>query len=169
MTIARLNPKLGVLRTDNFSNLLDWFFSETVNSGKLAGFNPRVDLAETEEGYIFEVALPGLNENQVHVDFQEGRLTISGERKFEREQNRQKYHLVETQYGAFSRTFYLPDTISPDKIEAHFGDGLLKIQVPKDEKKVRKHQISIKSTRGKSLQANGKATGTGYNKEIVNV
>lgn len=169
MTIARFNPELGMSRSDSFSSLLDRFFNETVNSSKLSAFTPRVDVCETEAGYEFEMALPGLTENDINVDFQEGRLTISGERKFEKEENRQRYHLVETQYGSFSRAFNLPDNVNPEKIEAQFENGMLKIHVPKDEKKVQKHQIKVSGGRGKSLEGQGKGKANGQNKETVKV
>jgi HSP20 family protein len=169
MTMLKYNPERGALRSDSFSTLLDRFFDETVNSTKLAGFTPRVDVCETESGYEFEVALPGLNENDVNVDFQEGRLTISGERKFEKEEKQQKYHMLETHYGSFNRTFHLPDNVNPDKIEAQFEDGLLKITVPKDVKKVQKHQIRINGGKSKSLQANGKTKSNGQGKETVEI
>ena len=165
MTIARFNPELGVLRPDRFSTLLDRFFDETVNSAKLSGFTPKVDVWETEAGYELEVALPGMKEDDIHVDFQEGRLSISGERKFEKEENRQKYHVMETQYGSFNRTFHLPDNVNPEKIEAHFENGMLKINVPKDEKKVQKHQIKVNGSTGQSLKSQSKSKSNGQSKE----
>jgi HSP20 family protein len=165
MTIARFNPETGVLRPDSFSTLLDRFFNETVNSSKLAGYTPRVDVWETENGYFFEMALPGLREEDIQIDFQEGRLTISGERKFEKEESGQRYHLLETQYGAFNRTFNLPDNVNPEKIEAYFEQGMLKVNVPKDEKKTQKHQIRVNGGREKSLETGGKTKANGQTKD----
>lgn len=169
MTLSRFNPEIGALKPDSFSSLLDRFFNETVNSSKLAGFTPRVDVWETENGYSFEMALPGLREDDIQIGFQEGRLTISGERKFEKEENRQRFHLLETQYGAFSRTFNLPDNVNPEKIEAQFEEGILKINVPKDEKKIQKHQIKVNGGKGKSLENRGKAKSNGQTKETVEI
>lgn len=72
------------------------------------------------------MSLPGLREDDIQIGFQEGRLTITGERKLEIEENRQRFHLLETQYGAFNRTFNLPDNLNPENIEAQFEEECLK-------------------------------------------
>lgn len=168
MKTVKFNPALEAFRPDSFTNLLDRFFNETVHSRRLADFTPSVDVRETEKGYEFQVALPGLSEEDVKVDFQENRLMISGERKFAREENQQKYHLIETHYGTFNRTFNLPENVDPESIEAQFEKGMLHILVPKDEKKVQKHQIKIKSAQKKSLHANnGKTKANGQVKESI--
>ncbi len=88
--------------------------------------------------------MPGLNKEDISIDFQEDKLTITGERKFKREEAKdKKYHLLETQYGSFSRTFILPENVNPAQIDAQFENGILHVTVPKDEQKVRKHQIQI--------------------------
>src|SRR5690606_6482954 len=93
-------------------------------------------------GYEIEVALPGIRKEDIAIDFQEGKLTISGERRFEKQEDR-RYQMLETQYGTFSRSFYLPDNVDPDKISAQLQDGLLLVNVPKDEHKTMKRQITI--------------------------
>lgn len=130
---------------NTFSSMLDRFFNESVNSKSFSGFTPHVDACETEHGYEIEVALPGVKKDNISIDFQEGKLTINGERKLEKKEDGRRYHMLETQYGAFSRTFYLPDNVNPDKIKAEFNDGILLVHVPKDEKKTMKRQISISS------------------------
>lgn len=126
-----------------FSSMLDRFFNESVNSRGFAGFTPHVDACETEKGYEIEVALPGVRKEDINIDFQEGRLTISGERRFEKQEDGRRYQMLETQYGAFTRTFYLPDNVNPEKISAQFQDGMLLVTVPKDEQKTMKRQITI--------------------------
>jgi HSP20 family protein len=128
--------------------MLDRFFNESVNTRNLADFTPHVDACETEKGYELELALPGVKAEDINIDFQEGRLTITGERKLERKEDGRRYHMLETQYGSFSRTFYLPDKVNPDKISAHFEDGVLLVNVPKDELKTMKRQINISSGSG---------------------
>ena len=128
----------------SFSSMLDRFFNETVNTRGMSSFTPHVDACETEKGYEIEVALPGIRKEDISIDFQEGRLSISGERKFEkREGDGRRYQMLETQYGTFSRTFFLPDNVNPDKIKAQMQDGILLVTVPKDEHKTMKRQISI--------------------------
>ncbi|MEJ8800949.1 Hsp20/alpha crystallin family protein [Pontibacter sp. H249] len=134
---------------NTFSSMLDRFFNESVNSKNFAGFTPHVDACETEKGYEIELALPGVKKEDISIDFQEGRLTITGERKLEKKEEGRRYHMMETQYGSFSRSFYLPDKVSPDKISAQLEDGVLLVTVPKDEQKTMKRQIQI-STSGDS-------------------
>ena len=128
-----------------FSSMLDKFFNESVNTRGMAGFTPSVDASETEKGFEIEIALPGVKREDISIDFQEGRLTISGERRFERKEEGRRYQMLETQYGTFARSFYLPDNVNPDKIQARFADGVLLVMVPKDEKKVMKRQIRIEA------------------------
>ncbi|MER2998546.1 Hsp20/alpha crystallin family protein [Pontibacter populi] len=130
----------------SFSSMLDRFFNESVNSKGLSSFTPHVDACETQNGYEIEVALPGIRKEDVSIDFQEGRLSITGERKFEkREGDGRRYQMLETQYGTFNRTFYLPDNVNPDKIKARMENGILMVTVPKDEQKTMKRQITISS------------------------
>lgn len=130
----------------SFSSMLDRFFNESVNTKGLSSFTPHVDACETANGYEIEVALPGIKKEDINIDFQEGRLSISGERKFEkREGDGKRYQMLETQYGTFNRTFYLPDNVNPDKIKARMENGILMVTVPKDEHKTMKRQISIAS------------------------
>lgn len=126
-----------------FSSMLDRFFNESVNSRGFSGFTPHVDACETENGYEIEVALPGIRKEDVAIDFQEGKLTISGERRFEKREEGRRYQMLETQYGKFSRSFFLPDNVNPDKIGAQLQDGVLTVNVPKDEHKTMKRQITI--------------------------
>lgn len=146
MTITKYNGYLTDKMPQNFSTMLDRFFNETVNSRRqLADFTPHVDAFETNAQYEFNVSLPGLKKEDISIGFQEGKLTIAGERTFKKEEVQdKKYHLLETQYGSFSRTFFLPDNVNPVQIDAQFENGILHIVVPKDEQKVKKHQIQVK-------------------------
>ncbi|MEJ8758012.1 Hsp20/alpha crystallin family protein [Pontibacter sp. H259] len=135
----------------SFSSMLDRFFNESVNTRGLSGFTPHVDACETQNGYEIEVALPGIKKEDISIDFQEGRLTISGERRFEKQEgDGRRYQMLETQYGSFTRSFYLPDNVNPDKINAKLDNGILKVTVPKDEQKTRKRQINISSEEGQN-------------------
>ena len=126
------------------SSLLDTFFQDTVNNRRVSGFTPAVDLWETENSYKLEVALPGLKKENIHVEFQDGVLTVSGERAFSKEEKEHKYHRVENLYGKFRRSFQLPDHVDAGSIDAQFENGLLQITVPKVEEKVVKRQIEVK-------------------------
>ncbi|WP_071892455.1 Hsp20/alpha crystallin family protein [Hymenobacter sp. PAMC 26628] len=154
MAIQTYQDSFGNLVPQTFSTMLDRFFNDSVaGRSRVAAFSPQVDAYETEKGYQVEVALPGLKQNDIKVDFRQGRLTISGERSFRNDQNDRRYHVVESSYGSFQRSFQLPDTVNPSQIEATFEDGILHVTVPKDEQKTMRHQIQVKG----SQPANGPA------------
>lgn len=95
---------------------------------------PRVDIAEDEKEYVINAELPGVRKEDVKVTVESGVLSISGERKTEKEEKGKKYHRVEQTYGTFIRSFTLPEGSSGEKISAEFRDGILKVRLPKDEK-----------------------------------
>ena len=107
-------------------------------------FIPKVDIVEDDKNYYVEVAAPGMSADDFEIEYSNGILTISGERKFQKEEKDKKYHRVETQYGKFSRSFTLPEDVVADKIEAEYKDGILKIVIPKDVKKIESKKIKIK-------------------------
>ncbi|GAC1592826.1 MAG: hypothetical protein NVS3B25_13900 [Hymenobacter sp.] len=154
MAIQKYQDSFADVMPQSFSTMLDRFFQDSVaGRGRVAAFSPQVDAYETEKGYQVEVALPGLKREDIKVDFHQGRLTISGERQFKNEQSDRRYHLVESSYGAFHRSFQLPDTVEPNQIQAQFEDGVLRVTVPKDAQKTMRHQIEV---RGGSQQATGR-------------
>ncbi|MBK6265745.1 Hsp20/alpha crystallin family protein [Marivirga sp. S37H4] len=146
MTLIKYDQGLPNVANRSFSNFLDRFFNESfVNANKeMESFNPQVDVAEGKKEFELSVAVPGMKKSDFNIDMSDGKITISGERKFENEKDGKNYHSVETKYGAFSRTFYLPDNILEDKVEASYQDGILKVIIPKDEKKELKKTIQIK-------------------------
>jgi HSP20 family protein len=145
MTVARVNGQLLDRLPETYGSLLDKFFTEGVTAKRnLTKFHPQVDAIETQQAFKFEVALPGFRKEDVQLELHEGKLTISGERKFDTENKENKYHFIETNYGRFTRSFFLPDNINEGAIEAQFQNGLLTVVVPKDEQKVLKRQIEIK-------------------------
>jgi HSP20 family protein len=106
---------------------------------------PPVDIFETKDRLVLKAELPGLSEDQIHLRFDNGVLTLEGERKFEKESGDENYHRVERSYGRFQRSFTLPTMVSPDAIAATFDNGILTVELPKrDESKPK--QIKIQST-----------------------
>ena len=93
---------------------------------------PPVDIFETENELILKADLPDVNMADLDIQFENGTLTIKGERRFDREAGN-GYHRVERSYGAFTRSFTLPDTIDPEKVDAKFANGVLTITVAKKE------------------------------------
>jgi len=92
---------------------------------------PSIDVKETDTEMVVEAELPGAEEKDVNVTLRDGILTIKGEKKSEREEKKQDYHLTERSYGSFERSFRLPDTIDDSKISANFDKGVLKVTLPK--------------------------------------
>lgn len=129
------------LHSKNFSDILDEFFNESLNYRK-DSFMPSVDISETETEFEVSVALPGMSKDDINVDLDNGRLSISGERKFEQEEEGKDFHRVESKFGSFNSSFQLPDSIDEESIEAKYENGVLNITIAKREEKVKK-QIKI--------------------------
>jgi HSP20 family protein len=95
---------------------------------------PAMELAEGDGGYELSVELPGLEEKEIDVEFADGVLTVSGEKREESEKKENGYLMSERRYGSFSRQLTLPSDADPDSIEAKFKHGVLKLKMKKDEK-----------------------------------
>jgi HSP20 family protein len=106
------------------------FGDETMTTSQWA---PLVDIAEDEKEYLINVELPEVKKEDVKVTIESGTLTISGERKFEKEEKNKKYHRIERAYGSFVRSFALPEGTDGSKVKAEFRDGILKVHLPKTE------------------------------------
>ncbi|GJM27907.1 MAG: hypothetical protein DHS20C17_05420 [Cyclobacteriaceae bacterium] len=144
MTLVRYNPALRNFSSRSFNSILDKYFQDTFETnGNGTGFVPAVDIAESDKAFELAFAVPGFKKEDFNLDYKDGNLTISGERKFQSEQKDVNYHTRETRYGKFSRTFHLPENINDDKIQAAYVDGILKVTLPKDEKKELKKTIKI--------------------------
>ncbi len=96
-----------------------------------AGWTPRADLSETAEAYLIRMDLPGVSKESLDLQFNEGVLTVSGERKAEYEGDQETVRHVERPHGRFFRSFTLPQTIDPAGIKAEMRDGVLTIRIPK--------------------------------------
>ena len=103
-----------------------------------------MDVRETEKNYHIHAELPGVKKEDVKLDFKDGLLTLSGEKKHEKEEKEENYWRTERSYGSFSRTFRLPEDVKPEDIKAKFDNGVLALDIPKEEKKEEKaHRINI--------------------------
>ncbi len=122
---------------------VDRFFNESFDQSKSA-FTPRADVAETDSAFEIQVAVPGLNKKDISIDLKDGYLTISGERKFEKEDQSKNFYSVQTQYGTFKKAFQLPDSVVEEKIEASYKNGILNVLIPKDETKKLVSKITVK-------------------------
>jgi HSP20 family protein len=127
----------------SFSNLVDRFFNESLARSGGSTFVPKVDILEKDQAFELHVAVPGMNKEDFKIDLKDNYLTISGERKFTNEKKDKNFHSVETQYGAFSRSFSLPENVDGTKINAKYNNGILELSIPKDEKKVIAQTIKV--------------------------
>lgn len=93
---------------------------------------PPVDVAETQDKILVRAEVPGVRQEDIQIEFENGLLTIRGERKIEKSEGL-TWHRVERVYGNFSRSFTLPRTVDPEKITATYREGILEIEVPKRE------------------------------------
>ena len=98
---------------------------------KVADFLPAVDIQETEKEYLLKVEIPEIKKEDVSVTILENVLTVTGERKLEKEEKGKKFHRIERSYGTFVRTFALPVDADETKIAAEYKDGLLLLHLPK--------------------------------------
>lgn len=97
-------------------------------------FSPRIDIKETKKNFKIVSELPGLDSNDIDVSVHDGLLTISGEKKVEKEETEGDYHHVERSFGCFSRSISVPDTVDVDKVKSVYKNGVLTITLPKTEK-----------------------------------
>ena len=105
-------------------------------------WTPLVDISEDGKEYLIKAELPEVRREDVKITMEAGTLTITGDRKYEKEDNGKKYHRVERAYGSFGRSFSLPDDASPAKVTADFKDGVLKVHLAKNEK-ARPQQVEV--------------------------
>jgi len=96
-------------------------------------WTPLVDVEESDKEFTIKAELPEVNKEDVKVELENGSIRISGERKLEKEESGHRWHRVERSYGAFERTFTLPEETRRTEIKAEFKDGLLKVHLPKGE------------------------------------
>ncbi len=144
MTLVKYNKNRGYAPT-SVNGLLDKFFNDVnFDNTQMENFSPSVDVIESDKIYELHFAVPGFDKKAFSIDVEENILSISGERKMEEFKEDKKFTSVQTQYGAFKKTFTLPDTVDRTKIDAEYQEGILKITLPKDEVKVMKTTVKIK-------------------------
>jgi HSP20 family protein len=141
--IQRWDPLRDLARLqDEMSRLFDDRLPQV--SGESVGWAPRCDIFEDEEGVSLRFELAGVEPKDVDIRFENGVLTLRGERKMEKEENREHYHRVELSYGTFTRSFSLPGTIDPEKIRAESKNGVLTVLLPKrPEAKPKSIQVKV--------------------------
>ncbi|MBN1993281.1 MAG: Hsp20/alpha crystallin family protein [Anaerolineae bacterium] len=132
--VRRENDNPMVALQHNIDRLFDDFFrgtSLTPFGESWSGFTPRIDVTENDQAYMVSAELPGLDENDVQVSLANNILTISGEKKEEKEDKGQNYYRLERAYGSFQRNIPLPPGLKTDQVDATFKKGVLTILLPK--------------------------------------
>jgi HSP20 family protein len=98
-----------------------------------SGSVPAVNIREDEKNYALDLAVPGIDKKDLKIDVNEDVLTISSENRNESDENKNGFRRKEFSYSAFSRSFYIPENVDRDKIDASYKDGVLSISLPKQE------------------------------------
>ena len=150
MAIVRWEPfrELATLQNEMnrlFNSAFDAPATGPGNGGStLRRWMPAMDLVETDDHFVLRADLPGLSEDDVKIEVEDGVLTLSGERRAEHESSKEGYHRVERAFGAFSRSLSLPRGVEPEAVSANFDRGVLEVRIPKpEERKPRRISIDV--------------------------
>jgi HSP20 family protein len=140
--MTRWEPFRDLMRLqDEVGRLFD---ERLYRNGESVGWTPAVDIYEDDEGVTLRFELAGVEPKDVDIRFENGVLTLRGERKLEKEEKRENYHRVERSYGTFTRSFTLPGTVDAEKIRAESKNGVLTVALPKKaEAKPRAIQVKV--------------------------
>ncbi|MGE5683492.1 MAG: Hsp20/alpha crystallin family protein [Bacillota bacterium] len=155
MAIVKWNPSRELLEVERefdriFNSLEKRFGFGHKTSDREEGYEnavwmPLTDISEDNDNFYLRLDMPGVNKNDVKISYCEGQMTISGERKAERESKNLQYHRSERAFGKFYRSFTLPSKIQENRIEAEFRDGTLMITIPKaEESKPKEIEVKVR-------------------------
>lgn len=148
MEVVRWEPINGL---DRLQSRMNEYFAEALGRARAYPttsaahqWYPPVDILESKEAYLIRAELPGMKKEDINLEFRDGAVTLSGERKFDEPAAGVEYHRAERVAGNFSRSFYLPQTIKQEDMRATYRDGILEIHVPKaDSAKPKQIAISV--------------------------
>ena len=160
MAIIRWEPmrELGTLQGE-MNRLFNQVFDGPTTGGAgapLRRWMPAMDLVETEDAFVLRADLPGVSEEDVSLEVQDGTLILSGERKADHEVREEGYHRVERAFGAFSRSLALPKGVDPELVSATFQQGVLEVRIPKpEEPKARRISIGVGGREPQTIEGTG--------------
>jgi HSP20 family protein len=142
MALVRWDPAREVDTLQGEVNrLFDTFFGSS-NDARARRWVPAMDLVESDDQLILRADLPGLDKDDVSIEIKDGVLTVSGERRTERERKSEGFYRVERAFGSFSRSLSLPEGIDAEKVSADFDKGVLEVRIPKPEER-KPHRVAI--------------------------
>jgi HSP20 family protein len=144
---------------DRMNRLFQHSYGEGQEESLTSGaFAPAVDVYEDEHNLTLKIEVPGIDEKDLDIRVENNTLTVHGERKFEKEEKEENYRRIERQYGSFTRSFTLPNTVDPDSIQANYDKGVLKIRLGKKaEAKPKQIRVNVGSERTLEGKGAGKA------------
>lgn len=156
MAITRWDTLRDVVAFQNRMNSLFQDYARTGGDDTVstAAFVPPVDIYEDEQKIVLKLEVPGMKQEDFDVQMENSTLTVRGERKFAQEEKEENFHRIERRYGSFFRSFALPNTVNPERIQASYEAGVLRIELAKREESKPK-QIKVQIGSG-SAQVEGK-------------
>jgi HSP20 family protein len=151
--MKRASGGMGSVGAPDLRREIDRLFEDFFSPGELASsrgeFVPRLEIRESDDGYVMRAELPGMKPEQVELDVHNDVLTLRGERRNEDTREQRGYRYSECSYGSFSRSIQLPNGTDSSKIKAEFRDGMLEVQIPKAEA-ARPRRINVGGTAASS-------------------
>jgi HSP20 family protein len=150
VSITRRDNPGSLFGLQRLNRMLDEAFGSGLPFPELGGniltanWIPATDIAEDQESIRISMELAGVNSDDVRISLENNVLTVRGEKKQEEEESNERVHRVERTYGTFERTFVLPNTVDPDRIEAECENGVLTVRIPKAER-ARPREIRVNS------------------------
>jgi HSP20 family protein len=158
--LARWDPFRA---TSNFQDRMNRLLRESFNPEgpeealTTTGFAPPVDVYEDEHNFTLKIEVPGVEEKDIDVSIENNTLIVHGERKFEKEEKEENYRRVERQYGSFTRSFTLPNSVDPGQVSAHYDKGVLKVNLAKKaEAKPKQIKVTVRSEKNREATIHGK-------------
>ncbi|MDD3626642.1 MAG: Hsp20/alpha crystallin family protein [bacterium] len=138
--IVSMQEEMNKIFTDFFRRAPE--YGESYHDGI---WNPSVDISETDNAILVKAEIPGVGKDDIDVTLHDDIITIRGEKKEEKREEKENCLLLERTYGKFQRSFRLPSEVDPNKIKASFKDGILNLELPKSERaKPKEIKIDVK-------------------------
>ena len=142
MSYLTVRPQRAIRPWPFSEDFEDTFHRMLTGTESESGYAPAVDVQETKEAYIVEADIPGIKKEDIQIEVLEDTITIQGSRNEGKEDKKDNYHQMERSYGSFKRSFKIPGGFQHDKVKATFTDGVLNLNLPKQEE-LKAKQIEV--------------------------
>lgn len=145
MTLVKFRKDNGTALMPGVNDIFESIFNDTFFSDRMVTRVPAVNISESTDCYLIELAAPGLKKQDFKISVIDNNLHISVEHQVEQNNNERKFSKREFSYTSFVRSFTLPEQADQAKIEAAYEDGILKIDIgKKEDAKIVSRQIELK-------------------------